>query len=67
LASSQQSIAVQVGLHEVHPALSDFSLIGTNVRLPDGSTTRLAVLGPLRMNYERVISTVRHVSQAVLS
>jgi heat-inducible transcriptional repressor len=67
LASSQQGIAVQVGLHEVHPALSDFSLIGTNVRLADGSTTRLAVLGPLRMNYERVISTVRQVSQAVVS
>ena len=58
---------MQVGLHEVHSALSDFSLIGTNVRLADGSLTRLAVLGPLRMNYERVIASVRHVSQAVVS
>ncbi|MCC6265285.1 MAG: heat-inducible transcription repressor HrcA [Bryobacterales bacterium] len=67
LATNQEGIAVQVGLHEIHPGLGDFSLIGTNVRLPDGSLTRLAVLGPLRMNYERVIATVRHVSQAVVS
>ena len=67
LASNQEGIAVQVGLHEIHPILSDFSLIGTSVRLSDGSLTRLAVLGPLRMNYERVIATVKHVSQAVVS
>ncbi|MCZ2156990.1 MAG: heat-inducible transcriptional repressor HrcA [Bryobacterales bacterium] len=67
LASSQDGIAVQVGLHEIHPVLSDFSLIGTSVLLADGSLTRLAVLGPLRMDYERVIATVKHVSQAVVS
>lgn len=67
LASSQEGIAIQVGLHDIHPILGDFSLIGTDVRLPDGSVTRLAVLGHLRMNYERAISAVRHVSQAVVS
>ncbi len=57
-------IGVQVGLSEAHPNMGELSLIGVTVMLPGGLTGRIAVLGPMRMNYERTISAVLHVGQA---
>jgi heat-inducible transcriptional repressor len=57
-------IAVRVGLGEAHPAMAELSLIGISVTLPGGVSGKIAVLGPMRMNYERVISAVMHVGQA---
>ncbi len=65
LASNGEGLAVHVGLHGLHPSLGDFSLIGASVRMPNGALTRIAVLGPMRMNYEKVISAVCHVREAV--
>ena len=58
-------IAFQIGLGDVHPAMSELSLIGITVTLPSGLNARLAVLGPLRMDYARVISAVQHVGKAL--
>jgi heat-inducible transcriptional repressor len=58
-------IAMQLGLGDVHPAMQDVALIGITVALPDGMSTKLAVLGPLRMNYNRAISAIRHVGTAL--
>jgi heat-inducible transcriptional repressor len=60
-------IQVQIGLGDAHPSLSDFSLIGLTVEMPGGLETRVAVLGPMRMNYPRVMSAVLHVGQALRS
>ncbi|MBI3681250.1 MAG: heat-inducible transcription repressor HrcA [Acidobacteria bacterium] len=60
-------VAVQVGLAEVHPSMGELSLIGFTVNLPGGLAAKIAVLGPLRMNYERVMSAVYHVGQALQS
>ena len=60
-------IQVQIGLGDAHPALKDFSLIGLTVEMPGGLETRVAVLGPMRMNYPRVMSAVLHVGQALRS
>lgn len=65
LATNGEDLAVHVGLHELHPSLGEFSLIGASVRMPNGALTRIAVLGPMRMNYEKVISAVCHVREAV--
>lgn len=65
LASNAEGISVQVGLSDVHPTLGDFSLVGASVRLSTGAITRIAVLGPMRMNYEKAISAVCHVREAV--
>jgi len=35
------------------------------VSLPSGLSTRVAVLGPLRMNYGQAMSTVFHVGEAI--
>jgi heat-inducible transcriptional repressor len=58
-------VAVRVGLGEAHPSMSELSLIGITVLLPGGLFAKVAVLGPMRMNYQRVISAVMHVGEAI--
>lgn len=60
-------LAVQVGLAEANPSMRELSLIGVTVALPNGLSAKIAVLGPMRMNYERVISAVMHMGQAFQS
>ncbi|MGB9605956.1 MAG: heat-inducible transcriptional repressor HrcA, partial [Bryobacteraceae bacterium] len=47
-------VEVHVGLSEAHPSMKALSLIGLKVMLPGGLSAKIAVLGPMRMNYERV-------------
>jgi heat-inducible transcriptional repressor len=58
-------VGVYIGLGDAHPALKPLSLIGVNVLLPGGLSAKIAVLGPTRMNYERVISAVLQVGSAL--
>jgi heat-inducible transcriptional repressor len=60
-------LGVHVGLAEMHPSMRELSLIGIPVMLPSGISAVIAVLGPMRMNYGRVMSSVQHVAQAFLS
>jgi heat-inducible transcriptional repressor len=64
LEPRQGELAVRVGLSEAHPAMSELSIIGISVNLPSGLSGKIAVVGPMRMNYEKVISAVLHVGQA---
>ncbi len=58
LDAGQDGLQVRIGLSQAHPALRDFALIGMALEGPGGLQTRLAVLGPLRMNYPRVMAAV---------
>ena len=60
-------IGVHVGLGETHPAMRELSLIGIPVKLDSGISAVIAVLGPMRMNYGRVMSAVQHVGQAFVT
>jgi len=60
-------LAIQVGLSEIHPSMSELSLIGIRFGLPNGLEAHVAVLGPMRMNYSRAVSAVLHVGQAFKS
>jgi len=60
-------LAVCVGLEQAHPAMKDLALIGMNIRMASGLSARVAVLGPMRMNYERVIAAVLQTSRALES
>jgi heat-inducible transcriptional repressor len=60
-------LAIQVGLGEIHPSMSELSLIGVRFELPNGLEAQVAVLGPMRMNYDRAVSAVLHVGQAFKS
>jgi heat-inducible transcriptional repressor len=57
-------IGVHVGLEAIHPGMRELSLIGLPVELPSGLSAVVAVLGPMRMNYSRVMSAVQHVGWA---
>jgi heat-inducible transcriptional repressor len=58
-------LAVRVGLEEAHPAMKDLALIGITIRMPSGLPAKVAVLGPMRMNYERVMAAVLETSRAL--
>lgn len=60
-------VLVQVGLGEAHSSMRELSLIGVAVALQGGLCAKIAVLGPMRMNYEKAISAVLHMGQAFQS
>jgi heat-inducible transcriptional repressor len=51
-------LAVHVGLGDAHPAMEGLALIGMTVRMPTGLPAKIAVLGPMRMQYDRVMGAV---------
>jgi heat-inducible transcriptional repressor len=57
-------VGVRVGLGDEHPGFPELSLIGISVNLSGGMAARLAVLGPMRMDYQRAMSVVLHVGKA---
>ena len=59
-------LAVHVGLGEMHPSMGELSLIGVPVTLAGGLSAVVAVLGPMRMNYGRVMSAVQQMGEAFL-
>jgi len=60
-------LEVHVGLEEAHPAMKDLALIGMTVRMLNGRPAKVAVLGPMRMQYERVMAAVLQTSRALES
>ena len=58
-------VGVHVGLEDAHPAMAELALIGVTVDLPSGVRARIAVLGPMRMNYERAIPAVEQIGRAL--
>lgn len=61
--TGQGQIGIHIGLEDAHPAMSDLTLIGLTIDLPSGLRTRIAVLGPMRMQYDKVISTVLQIGR----
>jgi heat-inducible transcriptional repressor len=60
-------LQIHVGLEEAHPAMKDLALIGMTVRMASGLPAKVAVLGPMRMQYERVMAAVLQTSRALES
>ncbi|HLK65945.1 MAG TPA: heat-inducible transcriptional repressor HrcA [Bryobacteraceae bacterium] len=58
-------LEVHVGLEQAHPAMKDLSLIGMTVRMRSGLPAKVAVLGPMRMHYERAMAAVLQISRAL--
>jgi transcriptional regulator of heat shock response len=58
-------INVLIG-HEIHCAdMDSCALVISCYKSREGATGRLAVLGPARMNYEKVVSTLHYFSQLI--
>jgi heat-inducible transcriptional repressor len=60
-------LEVHIGLEKAHPAMKDLALIGMTVRMASGLPAKVAVLGPMRMHYERVMAAVLQTSRALES
>jgi heat-inducible transcriptional repressor len=60
-------VGVHVGLEQAHPAMKELALIGMTFPLPSGMLARVAVLGPMRMHYEKAIAAVLHIGRALES
>jgi len=58
-------LEVHVGLELAHPAMKGLALIGMTVRMAGGLPGKVAVLGPMRMNYDRAIAAVFQTSRAL--
>lgn len=58
-------LEVHVGLEQVHPAMKGLALIGMTVRLASGLPGKVAVLGPMRMHYDRAIAAVLQTGRAL--
>jgi len=56
-------VQVRVGLEEAHPAMKELALIGITLALPGGLSAKIAVLGPMRMQYEKVMGAVLHIGR----
>ncbi|HEX3746315.1 MAG TPA: heat-inducible transcriptional repressor HrcA [Bryobacteraceae bacterium] len=56
---------IKVGLEDIHPSMKDLALIGVNVRIASGLPAKVAVLGPMRMHYERVMAAVLQTGRAL--
>ncbi len=56
---------VHVGLEDVHPAMRGLALIGMTVQMASGLPAKVAVLGPMRMQYERAMTAVMQTSRAL--
>jgi heat-inducible transcriptional repressor len=65
LEGAPGELAVRVGLEEAHPAMKDLALIGMTIRMSNGMPVKVAVLGPMRMQYERVMGAVMQTSRAL--
>ncbi|HXB69700.1 MAG TPA: heat-inducible transcriptional repressor HrcA [Candidatus Acidoferrales bacterium] len=58
-------LEVHVGLEQAHPAMKGLALIGMTVRMASGLPGKVAVLGPMRMNYDRAIAAVLQTGRAL--
>jgi heat-inducible transcriptional repressor len=57
-------LAVKVGLEDASPVMKELVLIGLTLNTPSGFGAKVAVLGPMRMQYERVMAAVLHIGRA---
>lgn len=59
----QQAVRVVVGLEESIPEMSNIVLFGAPVRLGAESLGTVAVIGPIRMQYQETINAVSFIAQ----
>ena len=64
LESRPGELTVNVGLQEASPVMKELVLIGITLHTASGFAGKIAVLGPMRMHYERAMAAVLSVGRA---
>ena len=67
MAEDHEGISVRIGRENTHESFSSTSVVAAEYGHDAGSSARLAVLGPTRMDYPTTISAVRAVAKYVSS
>jgi heat-inducible transcriptional repressor len=67
LEPTSGALEIRVGLEEAHPALKEMAIIGISFQMPSGIWAKIAVLGPMRMRYEKVMGAVLQTRRALES
>lgn len=65
LKTSQAKASILIGSELQNPALSSLSVLVTHYTATPQCTGALALIGPVRMNYPKVVSTLEYVTGAV--
>lgn len=65
VADFHQSINVSIGSESGHPELAETSVITARYRSGGGAAGLVGLVGPLRMNYSRIIPCIEYFSAAV--
>ena len=63
LDANQETVRVVFGLEEFEPQLRDFVLIGAPAKQGGEVVGSLAVIGPMRIDYQHAITAVSYISQ----
>lgn len=63
LDAKQEAVRVVIGLDEAQPSMRNLVLIGTPARVGNEVMGSLAVLGPLRMDYQHTITAVSYIAR----
>jgi heat-inducible transcriptional repressor len=63
LSAQQESVRVVFGLQELEPQLRDFVLIGAPAVSGGEVVGSLAVIGPMRIDYQHTMTAVSYISQ----
>lgn len=63
LDAKQEAVRVVIGLDEAQPSMRNLVLIGTPARVGGEVMGSLAVLGPLRMDYQHTITAVSYIAR----
>ena len=64
-ALEDNSVTVMVGSENLDTALQSFSIVVTRYGSMSGITGRISVIGPTRMNYSRVIASVKYLAEVM--
>ena len=65
LSADSDKADVLIGSEMRNPAFANLSFIVTHYRASDGCSGALALIGPVRMNYPKIISTLEYVTETV--
>ena len=63
--SGGMEVTIRIGTENGEPEMSDCSIVTAQYRVGDGATGTLGIIGPTRMNYNRVIPVLEFMGHAV--
>jgi len=64
-SDGSMEVTIRIGAENDVPEMSDCSIVTARYRVGDQSTGTLGIIGPTRMNYNRVIPVLEFMSRAV--